>query len=171
MAIVEFDERSMIKENLLNILMYVFENYLERNAIAKKENSVIVSEMLSAGFEVKEIDRALKWFTDLNDIKSSFNLAKDALSKKAFRAYTEYEMNKITSEARSFLMSLEQSGVIDPISREIVIDRAMALDDPLIDEPEIKWVSLMVLFSQADKKAELMMLEDLVLFSDYSSEH
>ena len=163
----------MNNEPQLDVLMYVFETYLETHKVESpdKDNKTIVTEMLKAGFQVKEIDGALGWFTELSKIQDYFCQAEACLSKQAFRIFTEYEKNKINVEARSFLLFLERSDVIDPVSRELIIDRVMALNEPRVGVPEIKWVGLMVLFSQAQRTEQLTVLEELILFGNYDAEH
>ena len=59
-------------------------------------------------------------------------------------------------------MFLEQVGVLDPVNRELVIDRLMALGDDDIDLDQVKWVVQMVLFNQPGKEAAFSLMEDLV---------
>ena len=64
-----------------------------------------------------------------------------------------------------FLLFLEQHGVLDADQRELVLDRAMALDQDEIDLDDLKWVVLMVLFNQPGSEAayawmETQMFED-----------
>jgi Smg protein len=59
-------------------------------------------------------------------------------------------------------MYLEQIGILSPMHRELVIDRLMALDAAEIDVEDIKWVVLMVLFSQPGEEAAYARMEDLV---------
>jgi Smg protein len=60
-------------------------------------------------------------------------------------------------------MFLEQLGVLDQTSRELVIDRIMALDTDDIDLDTLKWVVLMVLFNQPGQEAAYAWMEGLVL--------
>ena len=73
------------------------------------------------------------------------------------------------AECRGFLIFLEQTGVLDPIARELVIDRAMALETQEIDMPQLKWVILMVLFNQPGHEAAFAWMEDLIF--DEISDH
>jgi len=59
-------------------------------------------------------------------------------------------------------MFLEQAGIIDKMRRELVIDRAMALGDTVITVDHIKWVTLMVLFSQSGMEGNYSQMEELV---------
>ena len=159
----------MTKEHLLNALMYVFENYIENNANMASDSKQIEKEMLKAGFGKKDISKALNWFGDLTYIKT--NVAETLLTPSATRVFSDYEANKFTVQARGYLAFLEQSKIVDATSRELIIDRVMALEEPLIDTPEVKWVALMVLFSQTDKRDELKLMEDLILIHEDSTLH
>ncbi|MGD9390183.1 MAG: DUF494 family protein, partial [Thioalkalispiraceae bacterium] len=57
---------------------------------------------------------------------------------------------------------LEQTGVLDHNTRELVIDRVMALEADEIDMEQLKWVVLMVLFNQPGREAAFAWMEDLV---------
>ncbi|MDH5591429.1 MAG: DUF494 domain-containing protein, partial [Gammaproteobacteria bacterium] len=61
-----------------------------------------------------------------------------------------------------YLLFLEQVGVLDADTREIVIERVMALDADEIDLEQMKWVVLMVLFYQPGHEIAYAWMEDLV---------
>lgn len=160
----------MNRENLLHALMFLFENYLEDSTDVLADTSDITDDMLEAGFAKTDISKALTWFDDLNMIRQNVTGDK-TFTPLALRTFTDYEADKITVEARGYLLFLEQAGIVDPISRELVIDRVMALEQTIIDVPELKWVALMVLFSQAEKHNKLRLMEDLVLVHEDATPH
>jgi len=49
------------------------------------------------------------------------------------------------------------------MTREVVVDRIMAVDHREIDLGRIKWVVLISLFNQPDKKSALSLLQEMVL--------
>jgi len=157
----------MQRENLINVLMYVFENYYEPGHFIDTKTKHITEDMLKAGFEEKSIAQALLWFKELNATKKAFQTHKNFLGKTSFRVLTHFEDNKMTAEARSGLLFLEQIGIVDPLTREIILDRAMTLAQPVIDLQELKWITLMVLFSQKRKRHELMLTESLILHTGF----
>ena len=65
-------------------------------------------------------------------------------------------------ECRGFLMFLEQVGVLNFESREMVIDRVMELDQPLMCLEDLKWVILMVLVNIPGHEQAYSQMEDLV---------
>jgi len=64
------------------------------------------------------------------------------------------------------MLHLEQIGILSATQREVVIDRLMALDGSDIDIEQIKWVVMMVLFSQPGQEQAYARMEDLVFADD-----
>ncbi|MCK4951123.1 MAG: DUF494 domain-containing protein, partial [Gammaproteobacteria bacterium] len=81
------------------------------------------------------------------------------------RVYAEQETNMLDLECRGFLLYLEHTGVLDPASRELVLDRVLALDTTDIDIERLKWVILMVLFNQTDQEMSFDWIENVVFDS------
>jgi Smg protein len=78
------------------------------------------------------------------------------------RVYSPEETVRLTPECRGFLLFLEQINILDDQTREMVIDRALALDET-ITVARLKWVALVVLFNKPGMEAALEWLEDWVL--------
>ena len=75
------------------------------------------------------------------------------------RVYHGPELDRLDVECRGFLLFLEQQGVLDADQRELVLDRAMALDQDELDLDDLKWVVLMVLFNQPGAEAAYAWME------------
>ena len=147
-----------MKENVLDVLMYLFENYYAMGAAEEPlDHDLLTSELQRAGFRNGEITKAFAWLESLVPTEGA-----RAPAGRSIRVYTSKECAHLDTQCRGFLMFLEQSGVLDPTSRELVIDRVMALDSEDMDLTQIKWVILMVLFNQPDKEGALAWIEDLV---------
>ena len=67
---------------------------------------------------------------------------------RAIRIFDTLEQARLDTDCRGYLVYLEHVGILSPTQRELVIDRLMALDGDEIDIEKLKWVVLMVLFSQ-----------------------
>ncbi len=72
------------------------------------------------------------------------------------------EQSRLDTACRGFLVHLENVGILSPAQRERVIDRLMALEGDDIDLDKLKWVVLMVLFSQPGEETAFSRMEDLV---------
>ncbi len=63
---------------------------------------------------------------------------------------------------RGFLLFLEQIQVLNLETREMVIDRVMALDNAEFDLEDLKWVVLMVLFNIPGYESAYQQMEELL---------
>jgi Smg protein len=68
----------------------------------------------------------------------------------------------MAADVRGFLLHLEHVGILSATQRELVIDRLLALDADDISIDQVKWVVLMVLFSQPGQEQAYARMEDLV---------
>jgi Smg protein len=149
-----------MKENALDVLMYLFHNAMEVDVEVDvdRDRDFVQWELLAAGFPLREIDQAFAWLDSLVDRPP----AALPVNPRACRIYVPAELARLDVECRGFLLFLEQSGILDPETRERVIDRAMALDADEIDVYELKWIILMILFNQPGQEEACAWMEDLV---------
>jgi Smg protein len=150
-----------MKENMFDVLMYLFENPAEASNWANRPISSIVNELTSAGFDKFDIHNALDWLEGLGEVQERTPWANTAM--KATRIYTADESERLTPEAQGFLHFLEQVEILNSFTREIVIDRALALDTNEIHLSQIKWLVLIVLFSYPGREAQLAKMEEYIL--------
>lgn len=147
---------------MFEILMFLFENYMNGSVVLKMDNETLLLELEKIGFNHYDITEALHWLDGLIQFQGSL-VAHAKLTPHAIRHYLPEEIELINVEGRGLLLYLEQIGILDPVTREIVIDRLMALDRHEIDLKRIKWVVLIVLFNQPEKKAALNLMQEMVL--------
>ncbi len=149
-----------MNETVLDVLMYLFENFAEQEFEHTPDQLVLRDELLQAGFGEIEIDRALDWLEELatSDAEPFTNNP----AKRSTRIYSAHELARLDVECRGYRVYLEQIGILSPVQREVVLDRLMALDSLDIDVEQVKWVVLMVLFSQPGQETAFSRMEDLV---------
>ena len=150
-----------MKENILDVLMYLFENYMNDEIEVEKDEDSLRDELLRAGFHSHQISKAFDWLDGLSQLQQEPNqiVRQQATST---RVYSTLESEKLDFEARGFLQFLENVSVLDQNARELVIDRFMALDSDEVDMEQLKWVVLMVLFNQPGQEEAYAWMEDLV---------
>jgi Smg protein len=153
-----------MKETVLDVLMYLFESFVESDDEPEPDRNELREELEQAGFGDREIDRALDWLDGLNsstDVVASGN-ATGTQNSTAIRIFDAIELERFDAVARGYLLHLEQLRILPPPQRELVIDRLLALDSGEIDIEQIKWVVMMVLFSQPGHEQAYAQMEDLV---------
>jgi Smg protein len=146
-----------MKENIFDVLMYLFENYMEDEIEMLPDSDIIKTELEEAGFEQIEVNKAFVWLESLSlqgSIKPTVT--------KAFRIFCTEEQAKLDLDCRNLLMYLEHIGILNARNREIVIDRAMALEHEEISLEKLKWIVLMILLSQPDEELAFSRMEDIV---------
>jgi Smg protein len=153
-----------MKESVFDVLMYLFENYMSDEAAAEmdQDREALKSELLRAGFHDREIGKALDWLEGLSALQHA-SLSPPVKQAASMRIYSAQELERLDLDSRGFLLFLEQMGVLDHTTREMVVDRAMALEGTEMDLDQLKWVILMVLFNQPGREAAFAWMEDLVL--------
>jgi len=149
------------KENVLDVLMYLFENYMGEDMEEEEtDQDTLFSELEAAGFDSREIQKAFQWLEDLAD--GGRNVEASPVPGGSFRIFSSLESERLSSECRGFLIYIEQIGILDPLQRERVIDRIMALESASVDLDQVKWIVLMLLFNQPGQEEEYARMEDLV---------
>jgi len=157
-----------MKENVLDVLLYLFQNFMEGDIEVDPDRDYIEDQLLGAGFEQYEIDKAFVW---LDDLASSQEQQQGNIKKHSFRLFSDEELRKLDLECRGFLLYLENMGVLTTDTRELVIERIMALDSDDFDIERLKWVLLMVLFNQPEQNINYELIENMVFDETVESLH
>jgi Smg protein len=151
-----------MKEGVIDVLMYIFSSYADQDENLPEDRDGIDADLCAAGFDRLEIDKAFDWLDGLTEAGETAGSEQSAM---ATRVLASEERERLDYNAQGFLLFLEQSGVLTPRLREMVINRVMALEsDTQVDIEELKWVVMMVLFNSSDEQDEstLMHYEDIV---------
>ncbi len=156
-----------MKENVLDVLMYLFDNYMDEDDDIRPDRESLASELRSAGFSLQEIDKALSWLEGLSSLQESNSLI-PSINKQSIRIFSEQEKEKLDTDCQGFILFLDNLGAFELHIREIIIDRVMALETDDIDLEQLKWVILLVLFNQPGQEAAFAWIEDVV-FEEFSS--
>ena len=151
-----------MSETVLDVLMYLFETYSDQDFEQQPEpdQDILREELLQAGFAEPEVDHALDWLEGLGARQEEPFAS--APAGRSIRLFNAFEMSRLDSECRGYILYLEQIGILTATQRELVIDRLVALGPGDIDVEQVKWVVLMVLFSQPGQENAFARMEDLV---------
>src|SRR5699024_6146298 len=95
-----------------------------------------------------DIDEALGWLHGLAQTTEQYMALEEHTGHHSPRIFTHDEYLSLGSDAIGFIVFLENSGVLPPALREILIDRAMATQDSPVLLDDLKIIALIVLWSQ-----------------------
>ncbi|MDH3342203.1 MAG: DUF494 domain-containing protein [Gammaproteobacteria bacterium] len=149
----------LIKQSVVDVLMFLFEEYLGDSNEAMDERDNMQIRLEEVGFQHQEIDQAFNWLEDLATLRkdSDYILA----NTSSIRIFSEFEKSIIDEDSIGFLMYLEQSDILTPVTRELVLDRIIALDHPL-DIEQLKWIVMIVLHTHPGEENAFAWMEGLV---------
>jgi Smg protein len=150
-----------VKETVLDVLMYLFENYQAGEFSDADNQATLRDELVAAGFPDEEVAHAFAW---LDGLAQQRQLPLIFGPSGSIRVYAREELARLSSECRGFLLYLEQLGILGPQTRELVIDRLMAINDE-IDLERVKWVCLLVLINQPEGEEAFASLEEMVYYT------
>ena len=166
-----------MKQNVVDVLMYLFENIIaDENPdenFMYPENDHMLDRLEDLGFPQHEILLAFDWLEDLADLhdeQSNTDTEKQSLDTTAVRIYSELEKILLSPECIGFLMHLEQNRILTAVSREIILDRITALDVELELE-QLKWIVMIVIYSQPGEENAYAWMKNLVFEPNLSYMH
>jgi len=143
---------------MYDILAYLFENCQQAELADDRER--VVRKLSAAGFEDSDISEALHWLAGV--LSAPRGDASRALpdARASFRVFAPRELAKLDAECRGFLITLEQSGMLTPETRELVLERSLATSGAGLSLDQLKLIVLMVLWNQQTSTTRLL-AEDL----------
>ncbi len=141
---------------MFEILMYLFESYIDAGSYPAPDK--LSRKLSAAGFEGEDIDEALTWLSALH-LPDSYPAI---LAHGGMRFFAEREFEFICAEARQFILFAEEQKMISAIEREIIIDRALALQQKDLELNKLKLIMLIVLWDRHQDLSPLLIEELLV---------
>lgn len=183
----------IIKQSVVDVLMFLFERYLDDDEINEgtglqgtslpgtslrqnqttrvaEERDSIQLHLEEMGFHNQEINQAFDWLEDLADLQANRHDKQEYLTIKStsYRIYSEQEKELISLESIGFLNFLEQSNILNSMTRELILDRVIALGHPL-DAEQLKWIIMIVLHTQPGEENAIAIMEDFIF--DEATDH
>lgn len=134
---------------MFDVLVYLYETYYRPDACPDSE--ALVKKLSAVGFEEEEISEALDWLADLAETTSELagSYPQQASFSSGTRIYVSREIDALGPEAIGIIQFLESAKIITPVQREIVIERALAVNNvEQLSLDKLKVIVLMVLWSQ-----------------------
>lgn len=150
---------------MFDILVYLFETYAQPGACP--ESSVLARKLSAIGFEQEDISAALDWISGLEALAEEGHPNHHRLTSgsRSVRLYCGAELAKLPAQCRGFLCFLEGAEAIDPVLREMIIERAMVLREAVVSLDKLKIIVLMVLWRR-HRSLDTLMMEELLTAGD-----
>ena len=154
----------IIKQSVVDVLMFLFERYLdddelnETSRVTDKRDSIQL-RLEEMGFHNQEINQAFDWLEDLADLQERQQFL--PVKETSIRIYSAEEKKLLNIESIGFLHFLEQTNILTPVTRELILDRVAALGHPL-DAEQMKWIIMIVLHAHPGEENALALMENFI---------
>lgn len=153
---------------MFDVLVYLFETYY--NPQACPNDDVLVHKLAAVGFNNDEIHDALDWLQGLSESTEVHTLVEEQRSSNSFRVYTCEERHHFETEALGFIHFLEHSGVLSAHLREILIERAIAVQEPPLSLDKLKIIALIILWRH-EIEIDHLIFEELITYQNEELPH
>ncbi len=156
----------MTTGSVLKVLIYVYDHYMLADPADVPERRHMLDDLRKRGFSVSEVVRAMEWLSALvGDSQAEPGQQASAQERQdgaALRVFADGELSHLSADCRAFLMLLDRQRVLTTRQRELVIERALALDVDEIDVEQLKWVVLLVLSAQPGQELAFARFESVM---------
>ncbi len=135
-----------MKRDILDVLVYLYDSYLTHDCMVwEGPEERVVQDLEHAGFGQEAVYHAMEWLQDMDGVADPESHA--LLESTGIRIYTAEEAEYLNIACRGFLQGLEDAGVLDPVTREYIIEKTMSLNTGEIDLEDFKRVVGLILLS------------------------
>lgn len=148
-----------MEETVLDVLMFLFDNYLSADIELVGDEEEIADELEQAGFHEHDVNKALDWLGALADLYGEgYELAEH---KQSMRILTAEEKAKLDVQSQGYLLKLQAQGTLDTATREIILESAMAIDVQTLSLGQFKRIIALVLLNNPNTEAMAASGEDI----------
>ena len=147
-----------IKEDFLDILLYLFEYYSEDPVRESDTLFVIRDHLIDAGFQDAAIDHAMDWVEIFKNPKEGMML--HSPSNSSVRILSDDEKNLLDVECQNYISRLEKFGLLTPEKRELLIDKLTSIGFEPMDLEVVKALSILMLFQEPSVEVRLHAYEN-----------
>lgn len=145
---------------MIEVLMFLFDNYLSLEE-SSYDDATLAVELEEAGFQIKEIGKAFDWLGKLTSLfKEEPNFLK--VPGESTRVYCAQEQQKLDVACQGFLLSLEQLGLLDALTREIIIEQVMIIEELRLNLQQFKRIVGLVILNKMQGEEVLLWLEEIL---------
>lgn len=131
-----------MRESVIDVLFFLFDDILAEQDTEETDFEFVASSLEEAGFAREDITRAMTWFYAFGNL----NDAPLNVGQHAIRVFSAHEREFLDDKCQNFLYSLQRNAILDASMLEMVIERALALEEAL-DIETLRWVALMVMMN------------------------
>ncbi len=153
---------------LLFLLVHILKHHV--NDIGELDDSYddLMCELEEAGFRQSQVKEALSWLETLASRRT--DLSRFSVDPSSMRVFSDFEQQALGRAGCNYLLSLENMNILNAETKELVIDRVLALEQEGVNEYLIQWVTLVVLYGYPQYNHALKRME-LLVYDEFEGMH
>lgn len=129
-----------MRESVMGVLCCLFDDILPQRDARETDLDQMARWLSEAGFADEDVGRAMNWFYELSQIGE---YRPQPEKNGPIRVFCARERYFIDHPGQDFLRRLRRAGILDVTLQEKVIERAIALEEP-VSLDTLHWVTSMV---------------------------
>jgi len=126
-----------MERHIVEILVILMREYPE-GAIRPEEFEPLANNLIGLGYTQNEIESALFWFYNRQEVNRSTPTQAHGLKPGAVRMLHEVERSVITPKAYGYLIELNQLGLITLEEMDSIIERSVVMGGRKVDIDDMK---------------------------------
>ena len=142
-----------LKEDFLDVLLYLFEYYSEDPVRETGSNTEIKKHLIGAGFEDDVINHAMDWVAIFKGPADSAEIT--IPQSLSVRIFSNEEKSLLDDECQNYIIRLEKFGLLTPQKRELLIDKLTSIGFEPMDIEVVKALSILMLFQEPSVEVKL----------------
>ena len=142
-----------LKEDFLDVLLYLFEYYSEDPVRETGSNFEIRKHLKGAGFEDDVINHAMDWVAIFKGPTDSAEIT--IPQSLSVRIFSNEEKSLLDDECQNYIIRLEKFGLLTPQKRELLIDKLTSIGFEPMDIEVVKALSILMLFQEPSVEVKL----------------
>lgn len=155
-----------MRETFVHLLIFLCEHYLTKNNIDVFSDPMALNQTLvAAGFNETMIDKTLAWLAPL-EINQSLD---ESPAKSTVRIFSPAEKEKLSPLIRYSLVRIDQEMSLSVQTRELIIDRLMAIESEEVALEEFRWTLLFIFCLQGKSQMSIEVRSNLMYLDPLSN--
>ena len=150
-----------MRETVIDVLVFLFDNYLSIETDDLSNELALTCELEEAGFSAGEINQAFDWLGNLADLYQNQGSIREQ-NPNSVRVLTKDEYQKLDIECQGLLFNLQRVGLLDVMTREIIIESAMTLRVDRLSLFAFKRIIGLVILNSPKQDELSLWAEDLI---------
>jgi Smg protein len=151
------------KNTILDVLLHISRHYAKTDAWLDK-SPTLVNSLQEKGFNIDLINDSLDWLINLFNNRITLEQSPDCPAATRIFSTEEYQYFRLSGI--NFILFLEAQGVLNALTRELVIQQSMLLGLKKITIPLIKGIVAFILLMDETSSGERLRKLNFLLLQD-----